>query len=125
MGYFLVTKDQATDELYTFYHQVVSHVKLIVYNGRPYTLIPGQTNLVDNLTSAATSVKVNLILSGHMFSDGGTEFMGKFSILCNELGLKQSTTTPYTLETNGLVERYWQTLFGLTRALLVAASSSY
>eukprot|EP01031_Cornospumella_fuschlensis_P048289 gene48289-59143_t len=56
-----------------------------------------------------------------MFSDGGTEFLGKFQKVCKEAGIAQETTPPYTPQTNGLVERYWQTLFGMARALLLSA----
>jgi len=52
-------------------------------------------------------------------TDGGGEFnSGAFVIFCNEHGIRHNTTTPYTPQQNGVVERRNQTVVEIARCLL-------
>jgi transposase InsO family protein len=51
--------------------------------------------------------------------DRGGEFnSGSFSVFCNEYGIKHYTTTPYSPQQNGVVERRNQTVVEMARCLL-------
>ena len=51
-------------------------------------------------------------------TDGGGEFEGEFQLLLKELGIKRETTSPYTPQYNGVVERALGFLRDKTVALL-------
>jgi len=52
---------------------------------------------------------------------GGGEFTSHlFSIFCNEQGIKHYTTTPYSPQQNGVVERRNQTVVEMSRCMLKA-----
>lgn len=57
-----------------------------------------------------------------LHTDNGKEFTSKqFKKWCLEHGIHQEFTIPYTPEQNGRIERMWQTLLGMIRALLKEA----
>lgn len=52
-------------------------------------------------------------------TDRGGEFTSnEFTSYCDQQGLKRSTTTPYSAQQNGMVERRNQTVVGMSRSLL-------
>ena len=52
-------------------------------------------------------------------TDHGGEFnSGAFVVFCSENGIKHNTTTPYTPQQNGVVERRNQTVVEMARCLL-------
>jgi transposase InsO family protein len=53
--------------------------------------------------------------------DRGGEFNSEaFVVFCNDLGIKHSTTTPYTPQQNGVVERGNQIVVEMAHCLLKA-----
>jgi transposase InsO family protein len=58
-----------------------------------------------------------------LWTDRGGEFTSNlFSVFCNEFGIKHYTTTPYSPQQNGVVERRNQTVVEMARCLLKSMS---
>lgn len=52
-------------------------------------------------------------------TDRGGEFNSNlFTVFCNETGIKHYTTTPYSPQQNGVVERHNQTVVEMARCML-------
>lgn len=75
-------------------------------------------NIVPLLRDAPKTTKIYFKT---VFSDGGHEYMGRFTQVCEEMGYRQQMVPRSTPELNGIAENYWRTLFSLVRAYLDAA----
>lgn len=60
-----------------------------------------------------------------IISDGGKEFAGAFTTLCNEWGIEHACTLPYHQQANGLVERYMQSLNKILRIVTAERNMSW
>jgi transposase InsO family protein len=65
-------------------------------------------------------IECNKRLKG-LRTDRGVEFISSlFTVFCNDNGIKHFTTTPYTPQQNGVVERRNQTVVEMARCMLKA-----
>ena len=108
-------------KVYTMKHKSEALEKMKKYiaeSGKPATLMLGA--LTQELSSDEMEEPHKI---AGLRTDNGGEYVSKeFTKFCLENGIKRELTIARTPEQNGVAERCWSTLFGMTRSMLKEAN---